>query len=210
MITSTTLDRVRLRGLVYVEVMPKRDFDKAASRFLSALRRTGAGLEKQRHRILDRSANAPRILPDSPHEVIDLTGDDGNDLDYYVYELARLRAVGISIIKIFGQPQELLDAQRSFEASIPHLRDIRNPLTHPNDNDELDEVAFFSAVVKLQSDGSAQYLVDPRYQHHDAAVAYHKALTSFLRTCVRDAIAADPPRPPRRKVTPAEDDGAGL
>lgn len=79
--------------------MVKRDLDKAASRFLNALRRTGAGLQKQRERILDQAANAPRLLPDSPYEFINLTGDDGNDPDYYIYELARLQDLGKSIIK---------------------------------------------------------------------------------------------------------------
>jgi hypothetical protein len=47
-------------------------------------------LEQQRQRILDRAANAPRLLPDRQFPVIDLTGDPGNDLDYYIYGLARL------------------------------------------------------------------------------------------------------------------------
>jgi hypothetical protein len=183
--------------------MVKRDLDKAASRFLNALRRTGAGLEKQRERILDRAAKVPRLLHDSPYEVINLTGDDGNDLDYYIYELARLQDLGKSIIKVFGKPQDLVDAQTTFDAGIPNLRLIRNPLTHPNDNDGLDEVAFFSSVVNLKPDGSVQQLVDPRYQQHDEAMAYHSALTSYLRARIADAIAADPPRPIRPKTTTA-------
>lgn len=70
--------------------MAKRDLDKSDSRFLNALWRISAGLEQQRQRILDRAANAPRLLPDRQFPVIDLTGDPGNDLDYYIYGLARL------------------------------------------------------------------------------------------------------------------------
>ena len=136
--------------------MAKRDYAQAAGRFLTALRRTRAGLEQQRERILDRAANAPRLLPGSPFEVINLTGTNDNDLDYYIYELARLQDLGKSIIKVFGQPQELIDARDAFDAGIPNLRVIRNPLTHPNDNDELDGVAFFSSVVYLRSDGGAE------------------------------------------------------
>lgn len=108
--------------------MTKRDFGKAAGRFLNVLRRIGAGLEKQRERILDRSANAPRSFPDSPYEAIDLTGDQGNDLDYCIYELARLQDLGKSIIRVFGRPLRLIDAQAAFEAGIPNLPVIRNPL----------------------------------------------------------------------------------
>src|SRR5665213_3410396 len=132
--------------------MPKRDDDKAASRFLNMLRRISAGLEQQQRRIIERAAHAPRILPDLPYAVIDLTGDTGNDLDYYIYELARLQDIGKSIIKRFGQPAELIQAQVAFDAGIPNLRTIRNPLTHPNDNDKLDEVAWFSSAVKLKRD----------------------------------------------------------
>lgn len=186
----------------YPVFMAKRDLDKAASRFLNALRRTGAGLEKQRERILDRAANSPRLVADGPYEVINLTGDnDGNDLDYYIYELARLQDLGKSIIKVFNQPEALVDARAAFEAGIPNLRVIRDPLTHPNDNDELDEVAFFSSVVKLKPDGSVLQLADPRYQQHDEAMAYHSALMSYLRTRVKDAIAADPPHPLRPRMT---------
>lgn len=176
-------------------IMAKRDLDKSASRFLNALRRTSAGLEQQRQRILDHAAEAPRLLPDSQFPVINLTGDPGNDLDCYIYELARLQDMGKSIIKVFGQPQELVDAQAEFDVGIPNLRVIRNPLTHPNDNDELDEVAWFSSAVKLKPDNSVEELVDPRYGQHEVATAYHLALAKYLRARVHSAMAADPPKP---------------
>lgn len=175
--------------------MAKRDLDKSASRFINALRRTSAGLEQQRQRVLDRAASAPRLLPDSQFPVIDLTGDLGNDLDYYIYELARLQDIGKSIIKVFGQPRELVDAQAEFEAGIPNLRMIRNPLTHPNDNDDLDDVAWFSSAVKLKPDGSVEELVDPRYEQHEVATGYHLALAAYLRAHVHSAITANPPKP---------------
>lgn len=172
--------------------MVKRDLDKAASRFLDALRRISAGLDQQRSRIVDRAANAPRLLPGSQYEVVDLTGDTGNDLDYYIYELARLQDIGKSIIKVFGQPQCLVATQTDFESSIPNLRAIRDPLTHPNDNDKLDEVAWFSSAVKLKPDGTVEELVDPRYRHHEVAMKYHAELTSYLQAHVRSALQANP------------------
>lgn len=174
--------------------MAKRDLDKSASRFLNALRRASAGLAQQRQRILDRAANAPHLFPDSQFPVINLTGDPGNDLDYYIYDLARLQDIGKSIIKVFGQPQELVDAQAKFDVGIPNLRVIRNPLTHPNDNDELDEVAWFSSAVKLKPDGSVEELVDPRYEQHEVATAYHLALEGYLQARVQSAMLADPPK----------------
>lgn len=166
--------------------MPKRDLDKSASRFLNALRRTGAGLEVQRERIVRRAATAPRILPGTPWEAADLTGDPGNDLDYYIYELARLQDLGRAVIRVFGSPGPLVEAEEKLGSAIPKLKTIRNPLTHPSDNDELDQVAWFSAVVNLLPDGSVERLVDPRFEQHDAAMAYHEALTMFLRARLRD------------------------
>lgn len=94
-----------------VPAMAKRDLDKSASRFINALRRNTAGLETQRKRIVDRAANAPRLLEGTPYEVINLTGDVGSDLDYYIYELARLQDTGKSVINVFGQPQVVVDAR---------------------------------------------------------------------------------------------------
>lgn len=189
-----------------------RDFDTAATRFLNALRRTGEGLELQRQRILDRAAAAPELLPNDPTSAVLLTGPD-NDLDYYIYELSRLNGLGESIIKVFGKPNvrlrpdTLINAQNDFRAAIPALRDIRNALTHPNDNDQLDDYVTFSAGVRLRPDGKVDYLVDPRYQHHEAAQRYLGQLQAYLREHVRAAIAA------RDEISPAdgdEDRGTGL
>lgn len=78
-----------------------------------------------------------------------------------------------------------------FEAAIPRLREIRNPLTHPNDDEKLDQVGWFSSVVSTGPDGRVSSLVDPRYGHHDAAMAYHAALTSYLRAHMKASIESD-------------------
>lgn len=166
-----------------------RDFDTAASRFLNALRRTGEGLDLQRQRILDRASAAPELLPGDPISPILLTGPD-NDLDYYIFELGRLDGLGVSIIKVFGKPDDLINAQTDFRVTIPALKKIRNALTHPNDDDRLDDYVTFSAGVRLRRDGKVDYLVDPRYHHHEAAQRYLGLLQAYLRQHVGVAIAA--------------------
>lgn len=126
-------------------------------------------------------------------EVIDLTGDTGYDPHCYIYELGRLEATGRSIVKVFNKPQQLAAAQTAFNLGIPQLKQIRDPLTHRNDNDELDDVGWFSPVVRHNDDGRIETLVDPRYEHHDTALAYSDALQQHLRAYVAAAIAADPP-----------------
>lgn len=170
-----------------------RDLDQSASRFLRMLRHTKAGLELQHRRVLEREANAP-LLNVTPEATVYDADDEGNDLDYYTYELARLRAMGTSIARVFGEAS-LEHAGDALEAAIPALRTIRNPLTHPNDDDRLDDVVWFGSLVRLSPDGRVEYLIDPRYHHHDLAIAYVDQLIDFLRDKVKHAIAADPPLP---------------
>ncbi len=161
--------------------MTSTDLDKARSRFLNALRRINAGIEIQRDRILNQASAAPKLLEGTPYEVTDLTGETGNDVDYYIYELARLQDVARQIIDVFDSPQAIVDALTAFDAAIPNLRKARNPLTHISNDARLDDVLWFSSLVKAKPDGSVGYLVDPRYQHHEAARQLGQELVSYLR-----------------------------
>ncbi len=172
--------------------MVTKEAANACARFLQAHPRISQGLELQHRRIISRTASAPRLPVGPSRDVIDLRGDLGNDIDYYVYELARLQDLAREIIARFGDPPDLADALASFEAAIPALRRIRNPLTHPSDDARLDDVAWFDAVVKLQPDGGVEYLVDPRYSDHDAALKLSRALLSYLEGEVRDKVACTP------------------
>lgn len=161
--------------------MPTADWDKASSRYIAAVRRILAGLRLERERIMESATRAPRLLAGTAYEMVDLTNTPGNDLDYYVYELGRLQDAAREIIKDFDAPAEIVAALTEFEAAIPNLRAARNPLTHPSDDARLDDVGWFSALVRLLPDGRVEYLVDPRYRHHDAAETLSQALLVFLR-----------------------------
>ena len=121
------------------------------------------------NRVLGGAAEAPRLLEGNEHEIVDLTGVPGNDLANYAYELARLRNAAREVIRVFEPPAEAVRALGEFESAVPQLRRARNPLTHPSDDPRLDDVAWFSALVRLHDHGSVQYLVDPRHHHHEAA-----------------------------------------
>jgi hypothetical protein len=160
--------------------------DRACSRLIAATTRIIDGARMQRDRVIERSNKAPRILEDSPYEVIDLTGQPGNDLDYYAYELARLQDAAREVIRVFDRPPEVADALANFDCAVPNLRAARNPLTHTTNDARLDDVAWFSSLVRLKADGSTEDLVDPRYAHHDAAEELAGCLLSFLRSTLRD------------------------
>lgn len=165
--------------------MPSADLDKARSRLIEAVRRSLAGARLQRDRIRNIAANAPKLLEGTEYEVVNLTGQPDNDLDYYAYELARLQDTARTTLAVFGQPQEIVDALATFDADVPNLRKARNPLTHPSNDARLDDVGWLSALVRYRSDGGVEYLVDPRYQHHTAAEELAEALLTFLRRGLR-------------------------
>jgi hypothetical protein len=71
---------------------------------------------------------------------------------------------------------EIVDALAKFDQAVPNLHGIRNPLTHPSDDTRLDGVAWFDSVVKLLPNEAVEYLVDPRHQHHDAALELSRAM----------------------------------
>lgn len=133
----------------------------------------------------DQVQEPVRLLEGTPHEVVDLTGQPGNDLDYYIYELARLQDAARAVIKVFESPDAVAQALKRFNLAIPNLRSARNPLTHASNDARLDDVAWFSSLVRLGSDGSVEYLVDPRYEHHQAAEDLAEALLAFLRAGLR-------------------------
>lgn len=161
--------------------MVTRDPVRAQSRYIAGARHIVAGIKRQRERIEQRRAEAPRLLAGTPHETVVFSTDGDNDLDYYVYELARLQDLTRKAIESFGEPPELVDALAAFGAAIPNLRKIRNPLTHVKDTAHLDDVAWFDAHIRFKPDLSVEYLVDSRYQHHDAALALGEAVLAYLR-----------------------------
>lgn len=77
---------------------------------------------------------------------------------------------------------------------------MRDPLTHPNNTDQLDGVTWFGSVVVLRPGGDVDYLVDPDSHQHEAAMALVQALIDYFSKVISDAIAADPPKPLRDQI----------
>lgn len=162
-----------------------QDLDPVRSRFIAAVTRSPEGIRLQRGRVMDAERNAPRLLEGSPYEVVNLTGVPGNDLDYYVYELGRLQESARAMKKTFDEPADVVTALAEFESAVPKLRAARNPLTHPSDDKRLDDFGWLSALVRFRPNGAVEYLVDPRFEHHDAAERLAEALLAFLRSGLR-------------------------
>lgn len=152
------------------------DRERARANFLAGLERIEAGLALQRGRIVGWSAAAPEVIPG----VTDLRGAPSQDLDYYIYELARLQDLARKVADVLDEPTIVVDSLAEFDRRIPGLRRIRNPLTHIDGWDRLVGVLWFDSVVEAGPDGSVSYLVDPRYGHHDAALLLVEQLRGFL------------------------------
>ncbi len=173
--------------------------DTAVPRFTSAARRIRAGIVQQKRRLDERQSSTKRMHVGA-HEVLDFSDDEGLDLDYYAYELVRLQTLTEVTIKVFKQPQALIDALDDFKTALPYLKEVRNPLTHPANTDELDNVVFFGALEKLEPGGRVRYLVDPRYNHHCAALKLADELLNYLRGYLKQSIEADPPLPLKDQI----------
>jgi hypothetical protein len=166
--------------------MTTRDPDKARSRLINAVRRIIDGTRLERDRIHQTQETAPRLLEGTEYEVVNLSGVASNDLDYYAYELARLQDAARTTIEVFDSPPVVVDALKAFEAAIPSLRRVRNPLTHPSDDTRLDNFAWFSSVVNLGPAGQVEYLIDPR-THQAGVEQLGQILLDFLRQGIRDS-----------------------
>ncbi len=95
--------------------------DTAVPRFTSAARRIRAGIVQQKRR-LDERQSSTKGMHVGAHEVLDFSDDEGLDLDYYAYELVRLQTLTEVTIKVFKQPQALIDALDDFKTHSPTSR----------------------------------------------------------------------------------------
>lgn len=174
--------------------MVSKDIDRATDRFLSAAARIRNGLITQRARIMQAAAEAPKLLEGQLGEATNLTDTFENDLDYYIYEMGRARDMAVEMDKPFGHPVEIKDALAAFDEAVPNLKRIRNPRTHPSDDARLDHVGSLSAAVEFAPTypGGVTYLVDPRYQHHDAALALLDVIQAYLRGLLHAAMKERP------------------
>jgi hypothetical protein len=106
------------------------------------------------------------------------------------------------MIEVFDAPPEIVAALDVFDQAIPELRNVRNPLTHASDDARLDDVGSFTAVMRFQVDGRAVPLIDPRYQHHDAAETLAEELLAFLRAGLRSSPQTEQTVRPRLATGP--------
>lgn len=139
-------------------------------------------------------AKAPRLLEGEPAEGVNCTDVPDSDLWCDVYELGRLGDLTKTVAGWFDE-QSLIDALGELDTQSPHLHQARNRWTHVVDEGYLDWLVNFDCIVRLAPWESPEYLIDPRYRHHDAALGCLVAVESFLRGQLRPQMKADPAEP---------------
>lgn len=99
-----------------------------------------------------------------------------HDVSYYAWEAVKIMNIAR---KVRGdhRVQAALDA---INESAPGLSDFRDAITHPEDNRTADNVLFAAAAVRLQPGLQPEYVVDPRYELHDALEALVSAAEASL------------------------------
>lgn len=177
--------------------MVATNLDQAVSRFTLATRRIRDGLKIQRQRIQDAYDAAPKTFEGEPTEWVDVSGLSANDIDYYAYELVRLRKTAEAMQRPLGSPQELVDALEEFAKSFPRLLAYRNATTHFANTPELDNVVVLSSVLEPDDDGvSLRPMVSPlSKESHGAAMTLLNVMDALLQRTLKQSIAADPPKP---------------
>ncbi len=135
------------------------------SRLLSALDRSWRGAETCRARLAALTTNAPAAGP-----VKDLRGLFTNDVDYYALEAVRIMNIAGRIADDRDEQRAVIDEARAhLDRVAPQLRDYRNATVHADEPDHRTaDVAYFGQAVRFLPGGGVEYLVDPRYEHHDA------------------------------------------
>ena len=147
---------------------------EAVDQYMAVNRRIREGLELQRDRLLQRKSAIREHLDEY------ILGPS-NDLDYYIYELARLQDLARTIAREFHAAQPVAVALKTFDVAIPHLRKLRNPLTHPSNDKRLDNIKYLVSAEHVEDfKHRGTVYLDPDSEHHEAALALSEAMDTYL------------------------------
>ena len=150
-----------------------------ASTHLRNLRRAWDGANLCRTRLQEAEDNAPILAG----IIKDMRGHAGHDVDYYAWECVRIMKIAEKVIKAGLRGHAAVQsACDDIDAEAPALKDFRDSVTHVEDNRHADDVSYSGAAVRWLPGGRVEYLVDPRYEHHDYMGKLVKATETSLLT----------------------------
>lgn len=168
------------------------DATELAGHRLWQLRRARRGAALSRRRLLEALDAAPVITQSAMGPVKDLTGTKAwtveHDLSYYAWEAVKI----LNIARKVRGDHRVQAALDIVAEGSPELENLRNAVTHPEDNRTADDVLFAGAAVRMRPGTRPEYLVDPRHGLHDA-------LENLVAAAEVALLAAAGPVPPGLK-----------
>ncbi len=149
----------------------------------------GAGANLCRDRLAQTRESAPVIdLGDGRPAIKDLRGTASHDIDYYAWEAVRIIMIARKVVKAGLRGAAAVElALAAVDREAPHLKTFRDQVTHVEDNRGADDVVYFTEAVRLRPGGGVEYVVDPRYRHHDVLGALVEAAETALLTLAPEA-----------------------
>ena len=129
------------------------------------------------------------------------------DLDFYAFAAWQLREAGRQAKnRMPGAPEvkpKVAALLEQLDAAVPGLQSFRDEMTHAVDDVNPNHAQFGSFVAELLPGGEVKYVLDSRYEDHEALEDFFAGLVAVLQPHgsgrAADSIAAARrQRPPRR------------
>lgn len=136
-----------------------------------------------RARLLSRDEPSQRVESGDGRAVADFIGYRGHDVDYYAWEAVRIIKIAEKVVAAGLRGK--VDVERALadlRRDAPRLEEFRNAVTHVEENRGADGITYFSDAVELKPNGQVEYVLDPRYRHHDLLAALVAAAERALAT----------------------------
>ena len=106
------------------------------------------------------------------------------DLDFYAFAAWQLREAGRqardrmrSVTELRPKVVALLER---LDAAVPGLKSFRNEMTHAIDDANLNHAQFGAFVAELLPGSEVRYILDSRYEDHEALEDFFEGLVGLL------------------------------
>ncbi len=129
------------------------------------------------------------------------------DLDFYAFAAWQLREAGRQAKNRMTQIPELRSMVslllERLDTAVPGLQSFRDEMAHALDDVNADHAQFGEFVARLLPDGEVRYILDSRFDDHEALEDFFAELVAVLQPHATEATAtanqrALDQRPPRR------------
>lgn len=107
------------------------------------------------------------------------------DLDFYAFAAWQLREAGRQAQKrMTPMPevrQNVAQLLEQLDRAIPGLQTFRDEMTHAIDDVNVDHAQLGEFVARLLPGGDVQYVLDPRFEDHEALEDFFAGLVAVLQ-----------------------------